>query len=351
MRRRSLPRTVRRAGGRLLLVLAGITIALVLIEAGLEIGLRHPPGWGAGPINGALRRVHLASEWPMIQYSRDCARWDPDVTYTLRPPGCTVRDREFVVRYDVNRAGLRDDDISLIAPEIIVLGDSYAMGWGVAQRESFPELLERRLGRRVLDAGVSSYGTARELALLARLDRSNLRALVLQYCWNDNEENREWVAHGGHLTTLSQDDYARLVEQQTAALRYYPFKHLITLLGVLWQHWAPAAVGIAFGQADEPVAAAVGDLLATLAGHRALLGDVPVVILVTCEHESAVATAIREQLDGGRWPELGSLVSVVDPAPAIRGEDIYPLDGHWTPAGHRLAADLLQAELARRGVR
>src|SRR5262245_5849526 len=341
---------VRRIAATVLLVVASVALALVLVEAALELGLRYSPGWGAGSVTGALRRVHLASEWPMIQYTPDCARWDPEVTYTLRPPGCTMHDREFVVRYDVNRLGLRDDDASLNAPAIIVLGDSYAMGWGVAQRESFPELLESRLGLRVLDAGVSSYGTARELTLLRRLDRSALRALVIQYCWNDNAENRAWLAQGGRLTTLSQEDYARIVAERAAALRYYPFKHLLTLLAVLRERWAAADRGIAFARPGDPVADAVTDLLATLDGHRALLGDVPVVILVTCEHESAVAAAIREQLAAGRWPALAGRVSVVDPAPEIRGEHIYPLDGHWTPAGHRLAADLLQAELARRGV-
>ena len=52
-----------------------------------------------------------------------------------------------------------------------MLGDSYAMGWGVEQGESFPEILEAATGLRVLNAGVPSYGTPRELLMLERLDR------------------------------------------------------------------------------------------------------------------------------------------------------------------------------------
>lgn len=330
------------------LAVVSALIALALIEALLEIGLRHPPGWESGPVNGVLRRVHMRGEWPMIQLLPECARWDPDLTYVLRPPGCTVADREFTVRYDVNRLGLRDDDASLAAPAVIVLGDSFAMGWGVAQRESFPELLAVRLGVPVLNAGVASYGTARELALLGRFDRSGLRALVLQYCWNDNDENRAWVDGGGRLATRSAEEYQRLVAEHVAAQRYYPFKHLLNLINVLRDRWWPGSHAFA-APPGLPVAQAADDLLTVLAAHRPLFGDRPVVVLVACEHETELAGILRAALASDHWRDL-AMVSVVDPAPHIRGEHLYPLDGHWTPQGHAMVADLLAAELARRGV-
>jgi len=107
-----------------------------------------------------------------------------------------VNDREFDVVYRVNAAGLRGDDRALAAPALVVLGDSFALGWGVAEDEAFPQQLARRLGVRVLNAGVPSYGTARELLLLRRLDRSALRVLVVQYAWNDRAENRSYVEGG-----------------------------------------------------------------------------------------------------------------------------------------------------------
>ncbi len=285
----------------------------------------------------------------MIQYTSTCARWDPDVTYTLCPPGCTVTDREFVVRYDVNAAGLRDDDASLAAPRVIVVGDSYAMGWGVTANDSFPQRLEQRLGMRVLNAGVPSYGTARELRLLRRLDRSAVGALVIQYCWNDNAENRSWVEQGGNLDTLSREAYGRLVAQHADSLRYYPFKHAVTLLGVLRARWSPAGHEVV--TAGDPVAQAAQDFLTVLAGHEPLLNTTPVIVLATCSEEAAFSGALRDALATDRWPRLTTRVTVVDPTPRLRPEHIYPLDGHWTAAGHEMAAELLAEELSRRMAR
>jgi len=44
-------------------------------------------------------------------------------------------------------------------------------------------------GLRTLNAGISSYATAREIALLDRLDTSRLKCHVIQYAHNDLEEN------------------------------------------------------------------------------------------------------------------------------------------------------------------
>ena len=82
----------------------------------------------------------------------------------------------------MNRLGLRDDEASLRAPAVVVLGDSYAMGWGVAQDETIAEVIERETGLRALNAGIASYGTVREMRLLDRIDTSRLRYLVIQYC-------------------------------------------------------------------------------------------------------------------------------------------------------------------------
>ena len=49
---------------------------------------------------------------------------------------------------------------------IAVLGDSFAMGWGVNDKETFSYLLEKKINRPVYNLGVSGYGTIRELIRL-----------------------------------------------------------------------------------------------------------------------------------------------------------------------------------------
>ena len=103
--------------------------------------------------------------------------------HARRPgPGhtCRVAGREYVVEYTANRAGLRDSDHALSGAEIVVLGDSHGMGWGVRGEQSFPKRLQEITGRRVLNASMSSYGTAREMTLLERLALP-AGTLVIQY--------------------------------------------------------------------------------------------------------------------------------------------------------------------------
>ena len=60
------------------------------------------------------------------------------------------------------------------------------MGWGVEQQETFAQIIEARTGLTVLNATVSSYGTAREIMSLKRLNSERMRFLVIQYSNNDS---------------------------------------------------------------------------------------------------------------------------------------------------------------------
>ena len=68
-----------------------------------------------------------------------------------------------------------------------------AMGWGVSEGATFGKRLEGRTGLRVLEAGISSYGTARELTILRRSDTQDTRYLIIQYKSNDLDDNLAFV--------------------------------------------------------------------------------------------------------------------------------------------------------------
>lgn len=147
-----------------------------LIELGLALALRMPPSHWA--FRDALDAWYMDWERSIVQYEPACARYDAELTYTLRPGTCWFANREFDVELRINSLGVRDDEAALTAPEIVVLGDSFTMGWGVAQEQAFPHRLARLTGRRVLNAGVSSYGTARELEMYRRVDRKATTHLI-----------------------------------------------------------------------------------------------------------------------------------------------------------------------------
>ena len=73
------------------------------------------------------------------------------------------------------------------------MGDSFAMGWGVNDNETFSYLLEKKINRPVYNLGVSGYGTVRELI---RFKEANLLdkidTIIIQYCYNDYGENVDY---------------------------------------------------------------------------------------------------------------------------------------------------------------
>lgn len=166
----------------------------------------------------------------ILQYDKDHANYDSSLFYVLKPSSRFLfRNIEFSDSFFVNRMGLRDDDMSLLKPDIICLGDSYAMGWGVSQNQAFASQLETLTGKKVLNAAMSSYGTARELKSLYRFDTSNLQYIIIQYCRNDIVENKEFVSNDYSLPISSRKEYDSLTKVHSWSKLYFPGKYFLTI--------------------------------------------------------------------------------------------------------------------------
>jgi len=117
-------------------------------------------------------------------------------------------------QFRTNAQGFRDDeDWSIEKPagqiRVLVLGDSNTQGFEVRQEQTYSAVMQRALRRRGLDAkvmnsGVSGFGTAEELAFL---ENEGIRfapdAVVLGFFGNDFEDNVKaglFALHGGALT-------------------------------------------------------------------------------------------------------------------------------------------------------
>ncbi len=337
------------------LVACSLLVGAAAIEGVIAYALSHPEVLASadGPVGRPLalaRNYYMRKDRKIVQYLPDCAVWDPAVTYTLKPNArCVVANREHTVEYAANRAGLRDDDAALADPRIVVLGDSHAMGWGVAAGDAFAKVVERDLGLPVLNAAMSSYGTARELALYERLSPRNVRALVIQYCDNDYEENRH-LAERGSLDITPEAGYRRLVLEHARDTRYYPFKHLrnffsIARLALPWRRQpAPPA------DSNVPEARAFLDVLLH---YRALVAGTPIVVLELNEHnrnDRRFVDAAGLLLHEPRYAALKPLVSLIDVTPLLTQADFYVLDDHMRASGHAKVAKAVAAELRRRGI-
>src|SRR5262245_15543584 len=260
-----------------------------------------------------------------------CARYDARVTYLLRPGRCRFANVEFDTEINVNSFGLRDDEESLNAPEVIVLCDSHAMGYAVEDQEAFPQELEQLLGRKVLNAGVSSFGTARELMLLRLLDTTAARTIVIQYCDNDLDENQRLLQQGV-LPISSESEYQRLVVQGSA--------NYLNLLGpglsVMRSAIGWIVPGKKGGKGDEIQAEAFVDVLAR---STTLLQGRHIVIL-ELTHLSRMNNHFINMVQS-RSRDLGLDLTFVDVSTVLTPQDYLVLDSHMRPPGHKKVAALL----------
>ena len=128
------------------------------------------------------------------QMQRDCVALDEELIYIPKIGECRFRNPEFDTTLHFEETGRQRNRTPSFKSEmgIVVLGDSFAMGWGVNDHESFANIIQDELRRPVYNLAVSSYGTVRELI---RLQQSGLNdkvdTILIQYCANDLGENTQ----------------------------------------------------------------------------------------------------------------------------------------------------------------
>jgi hypothetical protein len=323
-------------------IVYNIVAAILLFEM-IIVALLHSPrlvGASPAPLRRSIQQVYRHFNRSLIQFDPQCARYDAGLAYTLKPGSCTFENIEFRNAYRVNSAGLRDDEASLDAPEVIVIGDSHSMGWGVEQEEALPQVLERKLGRKVLNAGVSSYGTVREALMLNRLNTSNLRMLVVQYSDNDLPENRTFRLGANQLPIMSEEQYQTIVRHYASQRRYYPGKYVYRLLMKVLGLEEPEPDQVRMEPAT-PAAEAQLFVNALRYGSRAALDNVQVVVVEINEQIRPARPFIAALDEARKRPGLPPFIRrliALDVAPKLTADDFYRLDDHMNARGHEKVA-------------
>jgi hypothetical protein len=171
-----------------------------------------------------FKKVALVNR-PLIQFDSNCARYDSVLFYTLKPGKSTFGSYEFNNTYEVNSKGFRDTEGDLHHPEVLFLGDSFTMGWGVDQDKTFASVFEQKSGLKCLNTGISSYGTARESFNLGKTDADSLKLIVVQFHDTDLEENSFWIKNK-RLGSKTQADFNVQLKNNEKIKKYYLFKYL-----------------------------------------------------------------------------------------------------------------------------
>jgi lysophospholipase L1-like esterase len=335
-----------------LLVVASLTLSLIAAEIGLRLALPqvfdvHPPG----------------------MYTVD-----DDVGYALTPSFNGILERsEFRHPVETNAVGLRGAEPRPRQPNtfrIVCLGDSFTWGFGVPASGTFAAHLERTLAGKypaldvqVLNAGVPGYGTADELRFLeSRSDLLEPDLVVLQFLpETDFTENRTpakgaFEMQDGWLVTKAgaldpsrfQPGWARALDWAKRRIHLVSFVservgYLAMRTGLLPQRALTRAYDF-----DERDARLAMDLLRNVALTADALGASTIFVFspgqapVLSDDASDAASAVvaRAATEAG--------VGFVDLTVPLRHRHdrldlYYPIDGHWTAAGHSAVAEILTA--------
>ena len=174
--------------GRLVLVVMGLGLPLAVLEGVLR--MRVDP-------RIEEEKAYVETFGPHYALARHgLAEYDPDPALRYRMRANWQHDVG-EIRYRLNSHGLRGPQVgakSTDRPRILVLGDSYVFGLGIAEEHTIPVRLAAQLAERgqpseVLNLGVPSYQTAQEAAWLERVGWSlEPDLVVLVYYANDHVE-------------------------------------------------------------------------------------------------------------------------------------------------------------------
>lgn len=327
---------------------------MALAEAVIALMLAMPERLRAWPpLLRYAREIYTRADRTVIQLDPRLARYDVELLYTLRPGTFVFSQREFSTRFRVNSLGVRDDEAALAAPEMVVLGDSFAMGWGVEQEETFATIVGRETGLRVLNAAMSSYGTVREMRLLSRVDRRRLRYLLLQYSNNDLRENQDFYRNENVHIPGGAFRYERAVAKHLRLRRYYPGRYVAESAErasrAIRRRWAPPPPA-AVQPADTPSEA---DLFVNALLHSGVdLGGARLILLEVngyANRDGRLIAALRARATDPRTPPPLRRAILLDVESRLTPEHYYVLDDHLNARGHRVIADEIVAAIRSAG--
>jgi hypothetical protein len=274
-----------------------------------------------------------------------------ELIYTLEPGACHFVNAEFDTVLSIDRDGFRNGPANQgDGPvKLAVIGDSYAMGWGVSQAETFASLIagDRRFAVRNL--AMSSYGTARELFALKRF-APDADIVVLQYSMNDWSENRTFAADPAKFSANAEARAAAYAKQlQThlgrSALQSGVREVASFLVGHLAWSWRLLHLPPRRTTSPTPqrrMEEEAKSFVAVLSEFRSLLGGKTVIVLEALPRleRTNFAPTFRKALAAAGFRNM----TVVDLVGELTPADYFHLDDHLRASGHaKIAARLLSA--------
>ncbi len=324
-------------------------------------------------------------------------QFDPELGWAQIPDHESgFKSSDFEVTSRSNAMGFRGDLYPLEKPEgvkrVVVLGDSYAWGWGVEQEEVFSQVAERlSTDTEWVNIGTSAFGTAQEYLLLKnRGMRFSPDRVVVAFYYNDIIDNSgtdpkrpNFALEEGQLKQVNRPEPFSPGDRVKTFLTKHSllFHFLDYRTAVLQQKLQGLRDRMREGKTAAPdgapglpapfyrngpeetreaweVTRALLDGINDVSGNRLMILYVPDRIQVEWDNEmfeSGSGEEAVEQVDLFHPNRLmreyaeARGIPLLDLTPAFRekhrkgGPPLYfKKDGHWTRDGHELAGRLIK---------
>jgi hypothetical protein len=320
---------------------------MIMLEAGMYFLTHFPDRLKLLPrkLQSSIGYLYIQGDRKILQFQEGCGRYHPDLGYTLKPGKFTFTEIEYSNEYRINSLGVRDAEESLIAPEIVFLGDSYTLGWGVDQTETFVKQLESKTKLRTLNTSIPSYGTVREMLMLKKVDRSQLKYLIIQYCNDDYDENMLFHTNGNRPQIMRAATFKNLVVRYSKGKSYYPGKHIWLKIKKRMDEWkTPKKKCVSDYQLTD-----VDLFLHVLKQNEDMLANLPLIIFEMngINQTKRFTDELKEKaIDLSQPPFIRDMI-ILDMSQHLKDRHFYVLDGHLTAAGHAIVAEVLYQTILR----
>lgn len=297
----------------------------------------------------------------VFQYNNANVQYDAGRGYSIVPNLSTqFNNKEFNTTVTTNQLGFRDDDASLNNPDVFFIGDSYAWGWGVDEKEGIEKQYEQKTGKKVLNMSIPGYGNIQELlTLFAWQHRGPLQGkrVFLFFCANDLQDNENtsfnafpYFVKSGNNISLHTPDKAGYEQWQDATSKWMIQNSLATKN--ILAYYAIATIKNA-GNKDiykdyqtttnrlngaEAFIYVAENLAAQQAQQQV---QITIVYIPPYSYYKTGQYDISYKLVRDVCGKLH--LQMADLSPVMDISDYMPLDKHWTAGGHQKAATYISS--------
>ena len=318
----------------LVLVAFGLLAGLLVIELSVRGAMRIPFYWGEGDISdpalGNVCRPHFSYCNPIHAFCISTG------DYGTRRNGNTPPRAE--------------------RPLTLAVGDSFVFGDDVGDADSWPAILERLTGRRVINGGVPAFGLDQTVLRSEQLAKVYSPEIIILSFIPDDVRRSEMSYFSGHAKPYFDVDGGMLrlyPAPVPPASALAPLKRLLSvslMVNVLFDqfmHWDGPATQVVHQHGREVACLLMGRIATAVRASTAR-------VLILAQPEAADATPEHLQVKNlvlGCAATAGlqvlDLFPIIERMPASQRQRLF--DGHMTAEGNRVVATALAGVFEHEG--